>query len=50
MIAFWAVLVVFLDLVLGQAKPKSLQIASMTAKIGRDGTSKHQYRIWILVF
>ena len=35
-----AILFICLDLVLSQGSPKRLQIASMTAKIGRDGTGK----------
>ena len=40
MIAVATLLLLCLDLISGQGTPKRLQIASMTAKIGKDGTGK----------
>ena len=40
MIAVATLLILCLDLISGQGTPKRLQIASMTAKIGKDGTGK----------
>ena len=40
MIAVATLLLLSLELISGQGTPKRLQIASMTAKIGKDGTGK----------
>ena len=49
MISIGVILILFLGSCFGQGAPKRLQIASMTAKIGNDGTgkieNKHTWRM-----